>query len=100
MRGKVETKPAASEAVSDVAANPNNDDAKAAMQLQLKKLLSEDPALAASISTFWLKARDAGITTTVVGDRAVVAGGNITSSTIITGDQNTVESQAKSQTDD
>ncbi len=45
LRPKVEARPAAQEAVADVAAHPQDEDALAALRLQLRKLLEEDPAL-------------------------------------------------------
>jgi hypothetical protein len=45
LRPKVEARPALKEAVADVAANPQDEDALAALRLQLRKLLEEDPAL-------------------------------------------------------
>jgi len=49
LRHKVEAKPAAQEAVQDVAADPQDEDAQAALRLQLKKLL-RDKTLAAEIA--------------------------------------------------
>jgi len=45
LRRKVEARPALKEAVADAAANPRDEDALAALRLQLRKLLEEDPAL-------------------------------------------------------
>ena len=45
LRPKVEARPALKEAVADAAANPRDEDALAALRLQLRKLLEEDPAL-------------------------------------------------------
>ncbi len=47
LRPKVEARPAAQEAVQDVAQSPADPDAQAALRLQLKKILAEDPTLAA-----------------------------------------------------
>jgi len=46
---KVEAKPSAQEALIDVAAAPDDEDALAALRQQLKKLLKEDPALSSEI---------------------------------------------------
>jgi hypothetical protein len=45
LRPKVEARPALKEAVADAAANPQNEDALAALRRQLRKLLEEDAAL-------------------------------------------------------
>jgi hypothetical protein len=46
---KVEAKEAAKEAAEDVANSPTDEDAQAALRLQLKKILEADPALAQAI---------------------------------------------------
>jgi len=91
LRPKVEAKPAAQEAVADVIAEPKDEDAQAALRQQLRKLLTEDDELAAEIGQEWVKAQAAGTTIIASGDRAVAAQ-NITGSTIVTGDHNTVQS--------
>jgi hypothetical protein len=45
LRPKVEARPALKEAVADVAANPQDENALVALRLQLRKLLEEDAAL-------------------------------------------------------
>ncbi|OUC14741.1 MAG: hypothetical protein B0A82_10440 [Alkalinema sp. CACIAM 70d] len=47
---KLEAKEAAKEAVTDVAKAPTDDDAQAALRLQLKKILESDPSLAEAIA--------------------------------------------------
>lgn len=47
---KVEAKEAAKEAAEDVAKAPTDDDAQAALRLQLKKILDSDPSLAEAIA--------------------------------------------------
>ncbi len=88
---KIEAKPAALEAVQEVANNPQDADAAAALRLQLRKLLSEDQALAAEIARLWGEAQAAGVTVIAGGDRSIAIGGSVSGSTIITGDQNKVE---------
>lgn len=90
-RPKVEARPAAREAMADVAAEPQNEDAQAALRLQLRKLLAEDEELAAEIGQQWAAAQVAGVTIIASGDRAVAAQ-SITGSIIVTGDRNTVQS--------
>jgi len=50
LRPNVEAKPAAREAATDVAANPQDGDAQATLRHQLKKLLAEDETLAAEVA--------------------------------------------------
>ncbi len=66
-------------------------DAQAALRLQLKKLLSEEPALAEEVARLWEQVQAAGVTATAGGDRSVAIGGSVTGSTIVTGDRNTVQ---------
>lgn len=94
LRPKVESKPALQEAVQDAATDPQDEDAIAALRLQLKKLLAEDPALAEEIARLWSEAQSAGVPVTTIADRSVAAGGNVTGSVIVTGDKNRVQSSA------
>jgi len=99
LRPKVEAKPAALEAVQDVAAAPDNEDALAALRLQLKKLLAEDEALAGEVARLWEEARQTGVTVIASGERSVAAQ-KIEGSTIITGDRNTVLSGKREESDE
>lgn len=90
LRPKVEAKPAVQEAVQDVAAAPQDEDAQAALHQQLKKLLAEDKALAAEVSRWWDKAKAAGVTVVASGNGAVAIGGSVQDSVIVTGDRNKV----------
>jgi hypothetical protein len=58
----VETKPGPREAVADAAADPDDSDAQAALRHQLKKLLTEEPALAAALSAVMQPTQAQGIT--------------------------------------
>jgi hypothetical protein len=91
LRPKVEAKPAAQEAVQDAAAAPNDEEIQAALRLQLRKLLAEDAVLAGEIERLWQEAQRAGATVIAAGERSVAIGRDVTSSTIITGDQNVVK---------
>jgi hypothetical protein len=87
---KVEGRPAAQEAARDLAAAPTDEDAQAALRVQLRKLLADDPALQQELSAL-LNAAGQGTTTTTVnvsGDRSVGIGRDVRGGTIITGDQN------------
>jgi len=90
LRPKVEAKTAAQEAVMDVVAAPKDEDAKAALRLQLKKILAEDETLAQEILSLWqeAKARNAGAVAR--GDRSVAVSGSLNGSVIVTGDGNQV----------
>lgn len=90
LRPKVEAKPAAQEAAQDVAQAPVDEDAQAALRLQLKKLLNEDEAFAKEVARLWEGAKSAGVTVIAHGERSVAIGGGVSGSSIITGDKNVV----------
>ena len=83
LRPKVEDKEAAREATGDVAAAPDDELARSALQLQLRKLVADDPDLAAELAEMLDDGRRAGImadngAVVVVADRGgVAAGGDI-----------------------
>jgi hypothetical protein len=90
LRPKIEARPAALEAAEDVASTPTDEDSLAALRVQLKKLLTEDQALAAEIAHMNEEAKKQGLTVIAAGDRSVAIGGDA-SGTIITGDHNAVK---------
>jgi hypothetical protein len=70
---KLKERPAAQEAVHDVAANPDDKDAQGALRLQLKKLLEQDSGLAGELNDLLKEAQRDGV---VAGrDANVVHGG-------------------------
>ena len=77
---KVEEKPALKEVAGDVATNPQDEDYRAALRGQLKKLLEQDSTLAAEIAQL-LKEKPQGAESSI-GD--IIAGGDVLLST---GDQ-------------
>lgn len=87
---RIEARPASKEAAQDAALNPKDADAQAALRVQLRKLLTEDTALAEELTTLLNKDRPAGSVTTVTasGAGAIAAGRDIQAGTIITGDNN------------
>lgn len=88
LKGKVGERPAAQEAAEDVASRPDDEDALAALRLQLRKLLEEDEELAGELAGIWKKAEAANVVrVTASGERSVAVGGDVTGSTIVTGDQ-------------
>ncbi len=88
LRPKVEANPAALEAATDVAAHPNDEDALAALRLQLKKLLAEDESLAQELARLLEQTRPAGPNVIASGERSVAIGGSVNGSVIVTGDKN------------
>jgi hypothetical protein len=86
---RVETRAAAHEAAADLAAQPSDEDAQAAMRVQLRKLLADEPGLQKELEALIKSAPGAGNITnvTVSGDRSVGIGGNFSGGTITTGDQ-------------
>ena len=82
---KVEKKPALKEIVGDVAANLQDEDYKAALRGQLKKLLEQDPTLEAEIAQL-LKEKPQGAGSGI-GD--IIAGGDVQ---VSTGDQTVSQS--------
>ncbi len=77
LRPKVEAKPAAQEAVQDIAAAPDDPDAQAALRLQLKKLLAEDETLAAEVARLVQEGSQVMASTVIqqkAGDNAIQIG--------------------------
>src|SRR5438105_4061600 len=60
LRPRVDARPATREAVEDVADNPADADAQAALRLQLRKLLADDPELQAELTQVVREARARG----------------------------------------
>jgi hypothetical protein len=85
---KVEAKAAAIEAASDVAKDPKDEDAQAALRLQLKKLLNDDSTLASEIAHLFEEAKQTGSVTNIIasGKSAVAMGNNASGNNIYTGD--------------
>jgi len=86
LKPKVEAKPAALEAAQDVALSPEDQDAQAALRMQLRKLLTEDQSLAEEVSRWLEQGKAAGITVIASGERSVAIGGDAKDNTIVTGD--------------
>jgi hypothetical protein len=74
LRPKVEDKEAAQEAAADVAAAPDDELARGALQLQLRKLLADDPELAKALAELLDEGRRAGV---MADNGAVVIGGSV-----------------------
>ncbi len=87
LRGHVESKPAAQDAVDDVAAHPEDEDLQTVLKVQLRKLLEDDPQLAAEIGQLWEEGQAASIVTvnvTASGAGAVAIGRDAVGSSITT----------------
>ena len=74
LRPKGEDKEAAKEAAEDVAAAPDDELARSALQLQLRKLLADDPDLAAALQELLDDGRRTGV---MADNGAVVIGGSV-----------------------
>jgi tetratricopeptide (TPR) repeat protein len=85
LQPRVESKPTALQAAQDVASSPNDGDAQAILAAHLKKLLSEDPQLAAEAEDWFGKAKAAGVIAIASGERSVAVGRDVRESNIITG---------------
>ena len=71
-----------------MAAHPDDDDALASLRLQLRKLLEQDQGLADDLARIWQEAQAANVVqVTASGERSVAVAGDVTGSTIVTGDQ-------------
>jgi hypothetical protein len=92
LRPGVEAKPAAKEAVQDLAASPDDQDAQAALRVQVRKLLTDEPALAEELTRLLGEHQQAGGIANVAasGDGSVAIGRDVQGGTIITGDRNRV----------
>src|ERR1700730_8713384 len=62
---RVDARPSAREAVVDVAAQPADEDARAALRVQLRKLLVDEPELRTELEAL-LKAAQGSVSTTTV----------------------------------
>ncbi len=93
LRPQVEAKPAAQEAAQDVAATPDDEEARITLKRQLSKLFEADPTLAREVAGLLQQAGAAGETINVtVGERGIGLGkvGGDASGTFITGDNNRI----------
>lgn len=92
LESKVEARPAALEAAADLAAQPEDEDARAALRVQLRKLLVDEPDLQHELAALLKEAgASTTITVTASGKGSVATGRDVRGSTIITGDQNRPE---------
>jgi hypothetical protein len=74
LKPKAEAEPALQTAVADLAAQPDDADAQAALRLQLKKLLTAQPALVSELQAMVQVNVTQTVTQNVTGDRNIVSG--------------------------
>jgi hypothetical protein len=86
LRAKVDGDDAAKAAAEEVAARPEDPEARAAWTFLLRRMLAADPDLAAEVSRAWEDARAATIAV-ASGERAVALAGENQGNIIITGDR-------------
>ena len=86
LRPKVEEKPAALEAVKDVAAQPDDEEARIVLRRQLGKLLDQEPELAREITQIMSGVQVGGnMSVAANGPGSVAIGGSVSGSTIYAG---------------
>src|SRR5262245_52087808 len=85
LQGLFESRPAALEAARDVVTSPNDIDAQGAFRQQLKKILSQDHALAVEIEQMLGNLQQQNVNVIASGERSV-ASQYVINSTINTGD--------------
>lgn len=83
--------PDVEKAAHDLASMPDDPDAQAALRLQLRKLLQDDPALAQELAQLREKAAAEVRTVSATADRSVATGGDVIGSVIVTGDRNRID---------
>ncbi len=83
LRPKVDASPVLAEAVTDLAQSPDDEDAQAALRVQIRKALTADPELAAQLQRV-MENSQTSVTQTVVGSGNVVAGRDMKGNTITT----------------
>jgi hypothetical protein len=89
LRPGVDDDDAAHQAAEAVAAQPDDELARGGLAFQLGTLLKSDPQLAEEITRLWKEAEAAHVV--VVGERGVGVGGSVADSTIVTGDDVSIE---------
>ena len=87
LRLKIEARPPAQEALEDVAAAPKDEDARAVLRQQLKKLLAEDKELADGVAQIYGEVKMAGVNIAAIGERSVAIGRDAINTIINTGDK-------------
>lgn len=91
LRPKIEANPPAREALEDVAAATDDEDTRAVLRQQLKKLLAEDKEFADGVAQISDEAKMAGVNLAAIGDRSVAIGRDMIGSVINFGDKNKIQ---------
>lgn len=78
---KAETTPALADAIKDVEANPNDEDSLTVLRVQIRKALEADPDLVARARPL-VEDASTSVSQTVIGNRNITAGRDISGSTI------------------
>jgi hypothetical protein len=89
LRPSIENKPAAQEALIDASKAPTDKVALSALEMQLRKILTEDPELASRLQSLVTDNSAVGNVIAAHGSRSIAAG-TVSNSTLIAGDHNTV----------
>jgi hypothetical protein len=84
--GKIEADPMAQEAAKQLADEPDDAEAQAALTFRLRRLLADDPELAAELERDWEGAREQ-TTAIASAERSVALAGHNVDNVIITGDR-------------
>jgi hypothetical protein len=82
------SRPAGAEAARDAAKAPDDEEAQTVLRVQLRKLLTEEPELAAEVEQLLEEAKRPGAVAAT--ERGVSIGGDASGNVIITGDQSRV----------
>jgi hypothetical protein len=85
LRGKVDADPTASEAAGRLAEAPDDGEAQAALTFRLRRILADNPDLAAALERDWEQARTQ-TTAIASAERSVALAGQNVGNVIITGD--------------
>jgi hypothetical protein len=89
IKPKFNDNPKLKEAIQEVVDNNLDNDAQAALRLQLKKILMQDPILLKELSEL-VQNNSFQLNVSASGQGSVAAGGNIVGSTLITGSNNNI----------
>jgi hypothetical protein len=90
LAGRLEERPAAAETVRDAAEAPDDDDARAALRLQIRKLLADDGELANELRRLLDErpgAAESSVTVIASGERSIAVGRDARRSRLETGDR-------------
>jgi hypothetical protein len=90
LSGRLEERPAAIEAVREAAETPDDADVRAALEVQLRRVLTADAGLAEEVRRLmadWPARPGPTTVATAGGERSIAVGGDVRHSTLRTGDE-------------